>query len=166
MLHCPLDTGLNVAIKQVADRIFPTGFDVASEAPETFEALVQHVETTGRMLVWSGGSDETIYACPETNYAFRAWHDWCHLTGNHAFTPEGERAACAMQQAHLLALYGDNPTTRRWCAILDAEINGQVAFNQATGGEFPVDQYSFVQDCLATCVTAAVLKHAPRRAAA
>lgn len=145
----PLDRGLNVAILHIASRLFPTGFDVAAEAPETYEALCAHLEKGGRMLVWSGGSDATIYADAEVNHAFRAWHDWCHFTGGHDFSPEGEAAAMRMQQDHLRLLYGDSPEVRRWFAILEAEIVGQAAY-YAMWGRFPEDQRAFVEDYLNT----------------
>lgn len=148
VVAAPLDRTLNVAILQMAARLFPTGFDVAEDAPNTLADLQAQVANTGRMLVYSGGSDATIYACPEVNYAFRAWHDWCHLAGGFAFTAEGEAQACAMQQDQLRRVFGASAQVERWCAILDAEINGQVAFHAATG-DFPVDQVAFVRDYLA-----------------
>lgn len=79
----------------MAKKFFPTGFDVSDNAPNTYEDLVKHYHETGRMTVWSGGSDKTIFGDEKSNYAFRAWHDLCHLRGGHNFTPEGERGALA-----------------------------------------------------------------------
>lgn len=146
-----LDRGLNCAVQHIASRLFPTGFDVGDVAPDTFDSLRDHVQRTGRMLVWSGASDRTIFGDPEINYAFRAWHDWCHLYGNGGqgfpFTREGEAGAVALQQDHLRALYGDTAQTRKWCAILDCEVNGQAQY-QAETGQFPADQVAFTIDYL------------------
>ena len=139
----PLDTGLNVAIMHVATKLFPRGFDVSLNAPDTFEELKAHLDAGKRMVVFSGGSDATIYGDPEVNWCFRAWHDWCHWRGNHALSLVGEQAVCNMQVQHLVTLYGNGPSVRRWIRIIHAEIIGQATFYQEHG-HFPVDQYEFV----------------------
>ena len=139
----PLDTSLNVAIMHIATKLFPMGFDVSPDAPNTFEELKTHLDAGKRMLVFSGGSDATIYGDPEVNWCFRAWHDWCHLRGNHSLSLAGEQATCAMQAQHLLSLYGKGPNVRRWISIIHAEIIGQADFYREHG-HFPVDQYEFV----------------------
>ena len=139
----PLDTDLNVAIMHIATKLFPTGFDVSADAPATFEELKAHLDAGKRMVVFSGGSGATIYADPEVNWCFRAWHDWCHWRGNHPLSLKGEHATCAMQAQHLLTLYGNGPSVRRWIRIIHAEIIGQADFYR-DHGHFPVDQYEFV----------------------
>ena len=96
------------------------------------------------MLVWSGGSENTIYAEPEVNWAFRAWHDWCHYRGAHDFTPEGERSVFELQRSHLLLFYGDSLQTRRWIRILRAEVIGQQEYFYRYG-HYPHDQRAFVE---------------------
>lgn len=142
-MAAPMDRGLNAAILHVANRLFPCGFDVCDVAPDTFDGLKAHVEITGRMLVWNGASDRTVFADDEVNFAFRAWHDLRHLTADAPFTPEGEAAACEAQIADLVTLFGDDERTRRWAAIMRAEVNGQVAHLERHGA-FPVDQAGFV----------------------
>lgn len=140
----PLDAGFNVAVQTIARRLFPTGYDVAEEAPATLEQLNAHIAATGRMLVWSGASERTIFDDAETNYAFRAWHDWCHWKGQLPFNEEGERAAYAMQLDHLRTVYGERP---EWEAILHAEVVGQFDY-AAEHGHFPEDQRAFVASYL------------------
>jgi hypothetical protein len=124
----PLDIGLNVAVLQVASQLFPCGFDVSLDAPHTYEALKVHLDAGGRMVVWSGGAEATIFADREVNYAFRAWLSFCHWRGGYSYTPEGEQAAHEMQCQHIFALYGDSSRTRRWCALLRAEMIGPAEF--------------------------------------
>lgn len=138
----PFDRGFNVAVLHMASRLFPTGFDVSNHAPETYRELVSHVSSTGRMLVYSGGSEKTIYDDSEVNYAFRAWHDWCHLKGGFDTVSDGESAACMMQQQHLFQIYGD--ASRKWSRILDAEIIGQALYHDHHRS-FPDDQRAFVE---------------------
>lgn len=131
-----------MAVLHIASRLFPTGFDISAHAPETYQELVSHVAATGRMLVYSGGSDKTIYADREVNFAFRAWHDWCHLKGNLDTVFDDEAAVCAMQQEHLLHIYGE--AGRKWYAILDAEIIGQALYYDHHKS-FPDNQKAFVE---------------------
>jgi len=146
-MNVPLSNGFNVAVQTIARRIFPCGFDVSAEAPGDYESLLAHHKKTGRILVWSGASDQTIFACPQTNYDFRAWHDSKHVLYELPFTQGGEYVAMTLQQGDIRALY-DGPVADYFCAILDAEIMGQFHYNAAHGG-FPVDQISFVKAYLA-----------------
>ena len=139
----PLDTGLNAAIMHISTKLFPSGFDVSPDAPTTFDELKAHLDAGKRMVVFSGGSGATIYADPEVNWCFRAWHDWCHWRGNYPLSLAGERATCGMQARHLLTLYGNGPSVRRWIRIIHAEIIGQANFYKEHA-HFPVDQYAFV----------------------
>lgn len=143
-----LDIHFNAAVLTICNRVLPAGYDVSNTAPETYEELIAHLDAGKRMVVHGGGSEQTIYGDPEVNFAFRAWHDWCHWRGRHDFSHEGERAACAMQSEHLVTLYGESSQTRRWRRILQAEIIWQREFFDANGF-FPEDQRAFVAAYLA-----------------
>jgi hypothetical protein len=150
----PLSTRFNVAVMHIASQLFPAGFDVASDAPDTFEKLVSHVQETGRMLVWNGASESTIFADNEVNYAFRAWHDYCHVAGGFEFTPEGETKACLMQIDHIRAVYGNTAEADYLALLVWAEVVGQVSYNLAHDGAFPVNQMAFVKHYLINPVAA------------
>jgi hypothetical protein len=143
----PLDIGFNIAVLRIANQLCPGGCQVADDAPDTYEKLRAHLDLTNQMKVWSGGSENTIYADKQVNWAFRAWHDWCHYHGRHAFTVVGERAVFEMQKLHLLLLYGNCPQTRRWLEILRAEVIGQQKYFYQHG-HYPDDQRAFVEDYL------------------
>lgn len=142
------DIQFNAAVLTICSRVLPGGYDVSDVAPETYDELIAHLDAGKRMLVYSGGSQRTIYGDPEVNYAFRAWHDWCHWRGRHDFSHEGEGRACAMQGNHLVTVYGESSQTRRWRRILHAEIIGQREFFDAHD-VFPDDQRAFVERYLA-----------------
>ena len=142
-MKSPFDPSLNDAILHIASRIYPNGFDISAEAPDTYEKLKAHLDAGKPMIVWSGGSEATVYGHSSVNFAFRAWHDFCHWKGGHDFTLEGEIAACEMQCQHLFQFYGDCERTRQWSALLRAEIIGQALFFQRHK-RFPDDQRSFV----------------------
>lgn len=147
----PLDRAFNRAVHHIANKLLPAGWDVSDNAPSSLIGLRAHFLATGRICVWSGGSDRTIFADPETNYAFRAWHDYHHLTSNHEFTPEGETAVMRRQWADLQQVYGHGAL--KWAGILYAEIIGQGEYERANG-VFPDDQMAFVRAYLADPATA------------
>ena len=138
-----LDIGLNIAILHIANKL-TGGFLVSDTAPTTFGQLIAQCNRDKLVTVWSGASETTIYGDPEVNYAFRAWHDWCHWQSNHDFSESGEEAVLKMQCAHITALFGDTPGTRHWHKILEAEIIGQKQHHK-TFGYFPTDQFAFVE---------------------
>lgn len=140
-----LSMGLNQAIHTISERLFPTGYDVSeTEAPETYEALCDRLNAGKSMIVYSGASEDTIYGDREINWAFRAWHDWCHWRGGFDFTAEGEAQAVEMQIGHIMQVYGDSEDTRKWAEILRAEVNGQLQY-LTIHGDFPQDQAAFIK---------------------
>jgi hypothetical protein len=100
------------------------------------------------MVVYSGGSENTIYEDRQVNYAFRAWHDWCHWTGKVALDMEGEVEACQMQCHQLYDVFGFNAQTFRWGTIIKAEVIGQATYYERYQ-RFPTNQRMFVEHYLA-----------------
>lgn len=139
----PLSVGFNVAVMHITSKVLPCGFDVSKNAPADYDSLVAHYDRTGRVLVWNGASDKTIFDDSEVNHAFRAWHDSKHITGKLPFTKAGECGALKRQQADVRTLY-DGETAEYFCQLLDAEIYGQFCYNELYGG-FPVDQIGFAR---------------------
>ena len=146
-MNTPLDRAFNTAVLHIASRLMPTGYDVAPIAPSSLDSLRCHVAATGRILVWSGESDRTIFADPEVNWAFRAWHDWCHLTHGLEFTTQDEVKVALVQMGHIRTLYGHDKRADRFCALIDAEVIGQIVYQQQHG-EFPHDQMTFTREYL------------------
>ena len=135
----PLSKAFNTAVVTIANRLHPTGYDIGDPAPSTLQELQDHINTTGRMLVWNGASDKTIYACPETNWAWRAWHDWCHYTFDLEFDKDGERTACEIQKRHIQLTYGPRPQAKLFCNLIEFEIMSQFEYKEVFGN-FPEDQ--------------------------
>lgn len=50
----PFNVELNAAIVEMAASMLPDGFDVADDAPHTFEALKAHLDAGRRLVVWAG----------------------------------------------------------------------------------------------------------------
>jgi hypothetical protein len=116
----PLDPHLNAAVVSIANRLMPCGWDVSPHAPATYEELVRHWHTNRRICVFDGGSDHTIFADPEVNHAFRAWHDWVHVKHGYDFSMNGEVLTCSQQIQHINLFYGVSATTIRWAKLMEA----------------------------------------------
>lgn len=118
-------------------------------APETFEEARASYAERGRVVVWNGASDNTVYAKPRDNWAARAWHDFHHIRGGYKFTLEGERATCEAQGVDLEILHAagvldQNEAADAW-RLLRLEVIGQ-AEHFAEHGEFPADQVAFTNE--------------------
>lgn len=164
----PVNRAFNIAVRHMAAQLFPTGFDVKADAPSSIIELCKSFES-GRLTVWNGASDNTIFACPETNYCFRAWHDHCHVRPNlrmrdiynespicvwnpkisYPFTRVGESLAMRGQIADVYKLYGNGLSARTFSALIEAEIIGQFDYAANHGGAFPVYQADFARAYLA-----------------
>lgn len=143
----PVFMPLNHAVVTIAAKLFPTGYDVSEDAPDTLDKLRDHVARTGRMVVDSGNSDHTIFADPEVNWAFRAWHDHCHLRGDYGFNLHDECSVAREQISDIRKLYGHGPIADRMCALIWAEVVGQAQYEKRNG-YFPENQRSFDLDYL------------------
>jgi hypothetical protein len=143
----PVDTGLNCAILSIAARLFPTGYDVSDDAPSTFRGLCKHLDSGGRMTVYRGGSEATIFADNEVNYAFRAWHDWTHWRHGHDFSLAGEVLTYHQQVTDLKKIFGDSPVVQRWATLLYADIVGQRTYYEIHR-DFVRDQRAFLDSFL------------------
>jgi hypothetical protein len=107
-----------------------------------FQAMREDFKSRGILTVNVNHSDGTIFGTPATNWQFRAWHDAAHIATNSDFSQAGERAAAAYQIAQVLHVYGFNPATARWAAMIDCEVNAQADYFYSTG-EFVKDQFAF-----------------------
>lgn len=138
-----LDQGFNAAVLQIASQLMPRGWSIGMpmDEPYTLADLKADVAHGGKIIIDPSHSDHTIFGDPEVNYAFRAWHDWCHLHGNHEFNMSGEYEVSRMQADHLCTLFGYEAFLD-WWPLINAEVNGQ-ARHAAETGQFPTDQMAF-----------------------
>jgi hypothetical protein len=143
-----LDPALNAAIVYMASRFLPNGFTASPKAPSTYEELKALLDNGKQIVVFSGGSGKTIYGDKRVNYAFRAWHDYCHWNGKVPLTMDGEVAAFELQCRQLYDTFGFNGQTLRWRNILHAEVVGQAQYYERHK-RFPINQRMFVEHYLA-----------------
>lgn len=151
-MFAPLYPRFNDCVLKIVSHLMPKGFDVTEHEHlcNSYEKVAQHYRHTGRILVWTGASDNTIFGYPQHNHAFRAWHDYVHVTYGLPFNEDGERMATKIQQHHVMEFHTGTPCEAKFfCRILDAEINGQIEYF-CKHGKFVEDQRAFVQNYLAS----------------
>jgi hypothetical protein len=142
-----LDQAFNAAVNHIAGRLWPMGFKaIPCTEIRDLDCLRRAMKRHGCMVVSSEYSDPelTIWGCRETNYAFRAWHDWHHLKLDAPFDLAGETAVANSQAGDLINLYGA-ATSRPgspWRKLLEAEVIGQARYMDYHG-QFPTDQKGF-----------------------
>lgn len=142
----PFSLEFNAAVMRMANIVCPCGYDVDGPdvglaAPQDLEALNLHIRATGRILVSREHSDNTIFADPEHNWAFRAWHDWTHWYIQADFDLAGEVKVAIQQVKDLAKVYGET-FAERYKPIIFAEVIGHALAKELTG-EFPVNQRGF-----------------------
>lgn len=140
----PLNPMFNACVQSMCKRVWPQWFDVAEKAPSSFKALRREYEKRGRITVYNGAPATCIFDDPDINVMFRAWHDFCHLMLDADFTVYGEYRAAQLQMQHVVTLYGNGPTALEFCALVDAEVNGQALYYHRRK-EYITDQRAFVE---------------------
>lgn len=140
----PLIPQLNAAVMTMANATNRNGWDVGSwpEAAHSLDDLNQMIAADARIVVWSGASEVTIFADPEHNQAFRAWHDAVHYDLQAPFTLAGEAAVAFAQVGQIVRRYGADANVIEWSARILSEVIGQ-AIHEVQVGDFPADQVQF-----------------------
>lgn len=77
---------INYINQQIIDKAKSIPFLIKDQAPNNETDLFN---STG-LVIWSGGSDTTIYNDKLVNYSFRAYHDKLHLETGLDFSVESE----------------------------------------------------------------------------
>jgi hypothetical protein len=130
--------GLNEEIAVAARRAMTPRFLVSDLAPQTVAEMHRAFSETGRIVVWSGGSESTIYREPQVNYLFRAWHDWTHLRTGADFTLAGETRNAIAQMSQV-------GTELQRLIYIETVLQAAHFFKT---GDFPLDQVAFTLDAL------------------
>ena len=144
----PLYFPFDLAVLQIAKKLMPSGFDLTAN-DNTVNSLAKITEIykqTGRVKVWQGASDDTIFCHTKVNFAFRAWRDYVHIINQYSFTQEGELATCKEQQRHV----SFHCSQEQACIInrlLYIEVVEQVKEYYKTGAHV-IDQRQFTLDKL------------------
>ena len=141
----PLFPRFNDVVRKMA-RFIP--YKLANEAYVDFEAMKADAAANGGWFkVNIDHSAYTIFEQPSVNWAFRAWHDSCHLAADADFSEAGEREAMWRMVDQLIDAYGSTPLTLFWVEVIYIEVMGQF-YHLQEFGVFPEDQRQFMLDRL------------------
>lgn len=145
----PLSQTLNNVVQLIAETI---DYDVSDDAPSTYKELVDHLDSGKRLVVYSGGSNHTIFADAATNHAFRAWHDLTHYRCGYDFSTVGEMFTCNTQISDVIQHFGVE-IAEQCLPYLTAEVIGQRLYFEKYK-EYIVDQRAFVKAYMISPMTA------------
>lgn len=102
----------------------------------TFLEHKDYFKETGKLRIWKGASNNTIFGSPTVNWYFRAWHDHVHITNDLGYSPIEESIVAEIQKSQL---------PKDWIIereLIDIEVTGQVQYHHLHGN-FVKDQRQF-----------------------
>ena len=88
----------------------------------TFEDHKKIYRETGKIYIWKGASENTIFGNEKTNHYFRAWHDYIHLNYNLGYSITEESIVCNIQRDMLPSEWYFEKE------LINAEIIGQAHY--------------------------------------
>lgn len=150
----PVDTLFERATMAIAARLVPQGWRGHDKAPDNLRDLKALWENCSRIggpvIVSDQHCDRTVFSSPAANMAFRAWHDYRHITENSEFDDAGERKVNRRMAVDLYEWFDERgePVNRRCYALLHCENIGQLDYWRAFGSP-PADQRTFALGYLA-----------------
>ncbi len=121
-------------LKSETDKLNLPPIEVADYAPETLADVVSHYNASGKVKVWAGASEGTVWGPAAGNWLFRGWHDYCHILSLGTFDAAGEALVTQVQKSQSESSFMHK--------ALRIEIMGQLQYQIKTG-QFPVDQLAF-----------------------
>ena len=123
-------------LERIVELMAPPFKAVDKGAPNTFEELLEYKDKD-ILLVYSGGSDKTIWSTPQINFSFRAWHDSIHMRKGYDFSVLGEVLTA---REHIMQL--KRAGFDRFCNLFWIDIVAQRLF-YAKYGRYVQDQEAF-----------------------
>ena len=88
----------------------------------TFELHKKIYRNTGKIHIWNGASDKTIFGDSIINCKFRAWHDYIHINYNLGYSITEESIVCDIQKDMLPFTWDFEKK------LIECEIRGQVHY--------------------------------------
>lgn len=131
--------------------IFTDTDDFGDNIKETLRKHIERYRDTGKIHIWTGESEGTIFGDAKINHYFRAWHDYTHITHELGYDFAGESIVGSIQASELPI---------EWVferELINIEILGQNQYYNRHK-EFLKDQRQFSIDYLNDPVKAVMVK--------
>lgn len=139
--RAPLDRGLNVAVRQMAGRCWPVGFDISPDAPTTIAELREQFERRGRISVAPDSERYSVFADAEAAAAFRAWLAHYCLTRD----PEDNTKPVNALLAQMRVVYGP-ALPPLWARVIGLLVG--CASRRRPAGTSPLDEMAWMCNVL------------------
>lgn len=152
----PVDALFERATLAIAAKLVPQGWRGHDKAPDNLRDLkamwANCARIGGPVIVSDQHCERTVFSGPAANMAFRAWHDYRHITEGAEFDDAGEHLVHDAMH-HDLVLWRAEAglpisSMRRLYVMLDCENIGQLDYWRAFGDP-PADQRTFALGYLA-----------------
>jgi len=102
----------------------------------TLRMHIQRFKETGKIHVWTGESDNSIFGVNRLNWYFRAWHDYIHVINNLGYDFLGESIVSSIQASQLPSEWHFERE------LINIEVVGQAQYFSKVG-KFIADQRRF-----------------------
>ena len=118
-------------------------YEGAENAPNSYNEVLnefnQAKQNGGRVRVYSGACENTIYTAAPVNLAFRFWHDYLHYKNEFDFSRTGEELTAFIHCGQVAARFGLGSIEYQ---LIQADTFGQVEYFWDVGG-FVENQLNF-----------------------
>ena len=94
----------------------------ADDIEGTFKAHKKRFKETGKIHIWTGCSENSVFGSSRVNHIFRAWHDYTHIVNGLGYSITEEAIVCDIQKDQL---------PKDWYFekdLVDCEIRGQAHY--------------------------------------
>lgn len=123
---------INFINSEILNKARSLSYLVKDVAPNTEQELL----STPSLVIWSGGSENTVYGDEKVNFAFRALHDDLHLKTRLGFSHEEEIELGRIQASKFSSTLMQE--------VIFCEVALQAKYHKETG-LFLDDQKSFTE---------------------
>lgn len=118
-------------------------YEGAENAPNSYDEVLKEFnqagQNGGRIRVYSGSCENTIYTAAPVNLAFRFWHDYLHFKNKFDFSRTGEELTALIHCGQVAARFGLGSVEY---LLMQVDTFGQVAHFWDVGG-FVDNQLNF-----------------------
>lgn len=134
-------SGLAAYLRWHTSRLSLPAYLVCDDAPSDHVSLLECYRQTGKLKIWAGASDCTVWGGAADNWLFRAWHDYCHIGSGMC-----DKVDCFTADREIeLSDWQSNGCSTMLGRIVGIEIAGQASHYKRTGN-FVEDQIRFATD--------------------
>lgn len=140
--------GLGDAIKLASRALLTPKLVLRDDIGEMTDSdMIGHYRSTRKLLIWTGGSDATIFGNAEVNWLFRGWHDYCHILSGVCNREHGVRGCFEPIAEYAVADFQCIGLGDKLANVVQIEVASQAKHFETTG-KFVDNQLDFYADMI------------------